>query len=306
MGGRAAIVLITLLSVLVSPTTAAAGWWPPRPTYDYDKAAGDEDCTDPGTSAADHGRCGAVDGPVLNSFVNTPSYGDERAFLDARRTSNTAAGSTVNVLHYATYDGGDITLRMYVNNGANEAYGERTTAKGTQVRVQLPTGTARALRIRASISADNATPAEVTDTVDLTDHRPFRLLYVPGSARLLRENRSFSLSDAIVGTGAAIGDQHMDGNFPAGFDKSALVVLRVQAVPVAAGDSSRGWIGAGAAGLLLLGLAGIPRTRRAATRGLAQLWEIVKGPEVLPKVIAGVLTAGIVGGAGMLIKALLE
>jgi hypothetical protein len=64
--------------ILAIPVLAMA-WGPTRPTFDYNKY----DQSDPTCRAAsnDHGRCGSMNGPVFNSFVNVPGYGDERNFV---------------------------------------------------------------------------------------------------------------------------------------------------------------------------------------------------------------------------------
>ena len=95
--------------------------------------------------------------------------------------------------------------------------------------------TAPVLRARGYIWADNADGVE--DTVDLLGAEPFRLIYVPDSAVLLRGSREYGLSDSIVeDEGALIGHTVMDGVFPAGnqFEYAALVMLRVRVVPQSA------------------------------------------------------------------------
>jgi len=158
---------------------AQAGFTPAfRPTYDYIKYDPHrQDCTDASSLSADHGRCGPSDGPDFNSFINTPSWGDERAFFDAYR-SDQGPRSTADILNVS--GAGEAILRIYVNNDANEHFGYRTIASGTTVRVTIPTGAANALRARAYISAENALPSEVTDTTELVSSRKFRVVYVPG------------------------------------------------------------------------------------------------------------------------------
>ncbi|MEK9195762.1 MAG: hypothetical protein AAB914_00155, partial [Patescibacteria group bacterium] len=62
------------LSIVAAPSIKA-GFFPVRPTFDYNKYSGNNDCNDTSNIARDGGRCGSLDGPVFNSFVNTPSYG---------------------------------------------------------------------------------------------------------------------------------------------------------------------------------------------------------------------------------------
>src|SRR5688572_26772121 len=69
------VLMITLL--VATPLVVSAGWWPDRPVKDYNNPVD---------------RLG-FDHPVFNSFINTPFYGDERAFFDSRHASATASGS---------------------------------------------------------------------------------------------------------------------------------------------------------------------------------------------------------------------
>jgi uncharacterized repeat protein (TIGR01451 family) len=188
-----------------------------------------------------------MNGPVFNSFINTPSYGDERPFFDAR-LSDGAVGSTSDPVQNVTEDAGkEVTLRVYVHNNANQstdclpehldANGNCTQidsnavgiAHNAKVSITLPTATAATLRARADISASNATMVE--DTVDMTGGEPFTVSYVPGSAVLLRNNISYPLSDGIVNGGALIGNTVMDGNLPGCFNYAALVEIKVKITP---------------------------------------------------------------------------
>lgn len=210
-------------------SVAQAEYYPPRPVYDYNKYdPSGSDCRDLNDPASDHGRCGPTDGPVFNSFINTPSYGDERAFVDGRRSDQTAAGSYENVLQDVLDGSKLVVMRVYVNNDANEHFGHKTAAQGTRVRVALPAGAGSALRARAYVSADNASPHLVEDTVDLTDGSEFIVEYVPGSAKIYSGDDQATLSDDIVTRGALITNVGVEGLFAAGFDKDAVVQLQVK------------------------------------------------------------------------------
>ncbi len=208
-------------SALLSYST----FYPDRPVYDYNSLS------------YNYGRYGAIDsGPVFNSFINTPSYGDERTFFDGRR-SDRPPSTTYDPVRDVTKGSKVVILRIYVDNMAyvDPDDPHRSTALGARVRVRLPTATAPVLRARGYILADNADVVE--DTVDLLGTEPFRLIYVPNSAVLLRDNREYGLSDSIVeDEGALIGHTVMDGVFPAGnqFEYAAFVMLKVRAVPQSA------------------------------------------------------------------------
>jgi hypothetical protein len=209
------------------------GWGPTRPVYDYNKYDGNNDCADPSNPASYYGRCGAsTDYPVFNSFINTPSYGDERAFFDGYRTEHSRGHASDPVTNVTTGDR-VITLRAYVDNMAqvDEKETSLTTAYNTRVRIILPTSTGSNLLAYAYITADRA--VTVYDSVDLTSSQPFAIEYVPGSAVLLRHNQSYPLSDEVIGSeGALIGTDAMNGVLPPENDFSgSLVELKVRAVP---------------------------------------------------------------------------
>ncbi len=302
-----ALALLVCIWVLADGATAYAEWYPKRPIYDYEKFDPDRggDCTAVENVAADHGRCGPIDGPVFNSFINTPEYGDERSFLDGRPTESTSAGSYKNVVYLESRER-DATLRVYINNDANENFGHKTTASGTRVRVDLPQGASEALRARAQISADNATPAEVEDTVDLVAPHKFRVEYLPGSARLLRGNKSYALPGDIVTTGTLVGNNDMNGIFPAGFEKAALIELRVKVVRV--DDAGLAWwliIVGSAAGSVMLAALVYGRTRSLVAAQGSSAWQTISADPLATQIVGGVVAAGIGASIALLIKSLL-
>jgi hypothetical protein len=303
---RRAIRLALALTVWVTsfPASAAHGeFYPARTTYDYEKYdPHNPDCLDPSNPGFDHGRCGPTDGPVFNSFINTPSYGDERAFFDGRRADQPTSANADEVL-YPTEGTREVVLRAYIDNDANESYGYKETAHDTTIKVTLPTGTARVLRARALVSAPNAIPpGGVEDTVDLADHRAFRVQYVPGSAVLLRDNRSTPVSDEIVTTGAAISNTGISGEFVAGFNKSSLVELRVRIIPA---GPNRWWIAVLGAVLALSGLALWPASRKRGRQVATAVLDWERDREVHVAVIANLLALGVLAALGWLIAHLL-
>lgn len=207
---------------------AVAEFYPDRTPFDYSKPC------DP-TDSDIYDRCGSLTGPVFNSFINTPSYGDERAFVDARRSDQTSGDDIYkNVLPDVTEGSKEVVVRMYVHNNANQSTNESGlgVAKNTKVRVSVPTGTSQALRTRGYVTADNA--AMVEDTVDFTANKEFSVSYVPGSATLY-DNDNFKngvqLADSIVTTGAPIGSDKLDGNLKGCFEYEAVVELKLKVTP---------------------------------------------------------------------------
>ncbi len=243
--GKIALTVLTLAAGVVAIPAVQAEFYPNRPTFDYNKFDPNNlNCDDANNPAAQNGRCGSMNGPVFNSFINTPSYGDERPFFDGR-LSDAAPSTTADTIQNVNKDAGkEVTLRVYVHNNANQgtdctpdhldANGNCTQidnnapgiAHNAKVSITLPTATDQVLRARADISASNAT--EVEDTVDMTGTEKFNVSYVPGSAVLLRGTAQYPLSDSIVNGGAPIGNTVMDGNLPGCFNYAALVEIKVK------------------------------------------------------------------------------
>ena len=221
---RVTVATILATSLLAVPVSrVAAEFYPDRPVYDYNDPAQ---------------RVGSTTGPVFNSFINTPSYGDERSFFDARRNEDTGSGSFHNVSNSVLGGSKEYILRIYIHNNANQNtngtnFDGAGVATGAKVKVFLPTATASSLRARAYISANNATMVE--DTVDFTDSTNFSVEYVPGSA-VLYNNGPFvngrALSDNIVTTGATIGYDALNGKIPGCFDYESTVQLKIKVKPV--------------------------------------------------------------------------
>lgn len=126
-------------------------------------------------------------------------------------------------------------MRVYVhNNAASNLNGADLNgtgvAKNSKVRIYVPTANADALRANAYVSASNANPVEVADTVDFYGANKFTLSYVAGSAVMYTNAipSGFALSDSIVTTGAAIGYQGANGTIPGCFEYTGFVTIRVK------------------------------------------------------------------------------
>ena len=226
-----AAVTFGLAAVAIPVMVTNAGFFPDRPVYDYNKA-GNGDCSDVNNPARDGGRCGSMDGPVFNSFINTPFYGDERQFTDGRRTDK-PTNQNNDTITDVTEGSKEVVIRVYVHNNANATTNAsgKGVAKNAKVAVELPTNSGNALQAVGVISADNAKPKEVTDTVYLTANRDFKVDYVEGSAKFLRGTDVYPLSDSVVNGGALIGDNVMNGNLPGCFAFTGFVEINVKIVP---------------------------------------------------------------------------
>jgi uncharacterized repeat protein (TIGR01451 family) len=202
---------------------------PERPIYDFSNPAQRE---------------GSFDGPRFNSYINTNVYGDERAFLDAKEcvAANDSCYTQGQAGGYADQQpvqaGKEYIIRAYVHNIAHPSTNGTNmdgigVAKNTRIRFEMPEGMANGFTMQARISADNAKPQMVYDTVDLkNDTTPFDIDYVPGSARIYNSAHptGLTLSDNIMGAnGVQIGHDQMNGVYPGCFEYASFVVIRVKA-----------------------------------------------------------------------------
>jgi len=247
-----AVVLTAM--VIAAPVAAHAGFFPGRQTFDYNNYNGNNNCADQSNPARNNGRCGSLTGPVFDSFINTPTYGDERSFFDGYRT-DLANGNASDPVTNVTDGSQVVTLRVYVHNNANsstnchadhlDANGNCTVidhdapgiAHNTKVAIALPASTtvSNDLRSVASISADNSNPGTVYDTADLTSSKNFTVSYVPGSAIEYNDGPfkgGQQLSDSIVNGGAPIGYDALNGDLPGCFPYAATVEIKVKVTPV--------------------------------------------------------------------------
>jgi len=122
-------------------------------------------------------NCPGANYVTFNSFTNAPNYGDERAFFDGKDAGVTGPGGYQDSI--GVHDGQELVLRVYIHNNANpNAIGfAAATATNTAMQVQLPTSAKTANVAAADISADNANPGTVSDTVDFTGASPFTLAF---------------------------------------------------------------------------------------------------------------------------------
>lgn len=233
---------------IATPFAVNAEFTPNRPTYDYNKYNGNNNCTDPNNIARDYGRCGSMTGPVFNSFVNTPFAGDERSFFYAM-DGDRGVDPATNVSEVQ-----EVVLKTYIHNNANDSLNcapaqldangkckvidpnAPGVAKDVKVRINLSdAGNAgdfsQVHRARSYISASNATT--VTDSLDFTAGKKFTIEYVPNSAVIYTDGAANgkkldTSTTSIVTTGVNVGFDDLSGNFPGCFDYRATVEIRVK------------------------------------------------------------------------------
>lgn len=170
-------------------------WGPPRPIFPCD----------------DNGLCQGADHVSLNSTVNTPAYGDGRFFLSAK-----IEGEVGGVKDRLEVEPGDIVqLRIVVGNDGdpNQPHSRPLLARGLTGRVELPRDPAAEAKIVAWVSAQNAVPQAVYDSLVLAAQEPFALQPVGDSAALHNSAhpRGLRLPDSFFGDGTPLGYRRLDG-----------------------------------------------------------------------------------------------
>lgn len=164
---------------------------------------------------------------TFNSITNNPNYGDERNFTIIKDASNTSAGGWTD--NITVENGKEYLVRMYVHN--NAAANLNLVAKNTRVMANLPTAASTKAQIDGFITADNATPAKIWDSVVMTSDKKFNIGYVNGSATYYNNVKPGGqpLPDSIVtSAGAKVGYNSMDGNVPGCFEYSGIATFKVK------------------------------------------------------------------------------
>jgi uncharacterized repeat protein (TIGR01451 family) len=250
-----AVTAIALAAAFVAaPLAVYAGHGPSdpsvRPTYDYSKYDASKSCTD---KANAYGKCGSMHGPVFDSFINNPVYGDEENFNTVAPVKAGQSPQNADFSETATHvkAGHEYWVRTYVHNDANQNLnckpehdnhkkndctqidpGSTSIANNTHVRMKISGGSGNQVQVMTYISADNAKPGRVWDSSNLrnNDHQ-FSVSYVKGSAVIYNDfhKSGLNLSDAITSNnGVKIGAKAMNGHVPGCFHYSSFVYVKVK------------------------------------------------------------------------------
>jgi hypothetical protein len=198
--------LVSVFAVVGIGAVAFAAYGPSRPTYTW-------------ANPADH--------ITFNSITDNPTVGDERTFLEGAIVP-AAWSDPVN----GVKDGDVVALKLYFHNDAKASLG--LVATNTTVKVVLPAGSAADQAVTGYVRADNATPVEVYDAVNISSlgGKSFTMAYIPGSAKLVNNvfpgPNGIVLSDSIVTTGALVGYDALNGRVPGCDQYSGWVYLKVR------------------------------------------------------------------------------
>jgi uncharacterized repeat protein (TIGR01451 family)/LPXTG-motif cell wall-anchored protein len=210
-----AVVLMVAAAVIIP--AAALAWGPDRQTYTYD--------------ANTHSLSPALNHVTFNSITNTPNYGDERNFVTIKSTDGGSGSSSAWTDDITVENNKDYYVRMYVHNNAEAQY----VAQNVKANFNVPTYAADRIQIDGYLSSSNATPTKIWDQAVFHSDSNFKLQYVEGSAKFTNQSlqgqtRVFDLPDSVVGDGAQLGFDSMNGQIPGCFEYIGYVTLKVKAV----------------------------------------------------------------------------
>lgn len=191
-----------LALALIPAVNVFADWGPDRPTFTW---------ANPATYI------------TFNSITDNPQAGNERSFYGVRDVNNPQTSKTLTV-----QDNQELVFQVYFHN--NAASNLNLVATNTRVKMLLPPNPTTSAISYAYISADNATPAVVGDTVQVTGARPFTLSYENGTAQIWNEVlRGTVLNDSIVtNNGALIGYDKLTGELPGCSHFSGYATIKVR------------------------------------------------------------------------------
>jgi uncharacterized repeat protein (TIGR01451 family) len=186
---KISIALITLVTLALLGTAAVANFGPERPTRVW--------------TPQENG----FNYVTYNSYTSVPNgIGDERDFLRGvvKQRDNQWADPVKDIVNNDT-----VTAKILIHNNAdpllNDAPGNPGIARNVNVKVEIPKGVKQVHDVKSTISASNAQPTAVYDTLTLSgiNDSQFELDFVPGSARLGNQ----ILPDSIFTTGYTMDDQ---------------------------------------------------------------------------------------------------
>lgn len=197
---------IAIVAAAIIVPVALFAWGPDRATYTIE-------------NPADH--------VTFNSITNNPNYGDERNFVTIKDATNTSAGGWVDEINVES--GKEYWVRMYVHNNAAENL--NLVATNTTAKFYVPTDSAKSVTVNGLLSASNANPGTIWDQAIFKSTDNFNLAYVAGSATYTNNvfTGGTALADSVVGSGALLGYDKLDGNIPGCFKYSGYVIIKVKA-----------------------------------------------------------------------------
>lgn len=207
---RISALIASFLVAIILPASMIYAWGPDRETFTIEKPASFI---------------------TFNSITNNPKQGDERKFVRVKESTapDSAYGDTA-----ALTPGKEYTVYIYYHN--NAAINYNLTALNTYAKAEIPsivkkgsTGTKGV----GYIGSSNAKPTQVWDDISFTNktNADIALRYIPGSATIhnFGKTNGMKISDQIVGTGAPLGYNTLNGELPGCNEYAGYVIFNIRA-----------------------------------------------------------------------------
>lgn len=202
--------IAAFLAAIILPASAIYAWGPDRETFTIQKPASFI---------------------TFNSITNNPKQGDERGFLRVKESTapDSAFGDKVSLV-----PGKEYTVYVYYHNNAAENY--NLVALNTYAKVEIPSVVKKGSDGTKSVGyvgASNAKPTQVWDDIEFANktNADIALRYIPGSATIhnFGATNGAKISDQIVGTGAPLGYNSLNGELPGCNQYAGYVIFNVKA-----------------------------------------------------------------------------
>ena len=207
---RLSALLAAFLGAIILPASLIYAWGPDRETFTIEK---------PATFV------------TLNSITNNPKQGDERQFLRVKESTapDSAYGDNVSLI-----PGKEYTVYLYYHNNAAVNY--NLTAVNTYAKAEIPSIVKKGsdgTKGVGYVGASNAKPTQVWDDISFANktNADIALRYVTGSATIhnFGKTNGAKISDQIVGTGAPLGYDSLNGELPGCNEFAGYVIFNVRA-----------------------------------------------------------------------------
>lgn len=171
--------------------------------------------------------------PTLNSILDNPNYGDERAFFDIKLAEDYGQGGFC--ASKKVTDGDLLLARVYVENSAGDDQSESRSrdAEGVWVRVSPASENGSLTWLTAEVGSDTTKPKRIWSRVELLAPYPVRLDYVSESARIYSNTHPEGEPlGSPWNTTSLVGYDTFDGVVRPGYEFSIIIVLVVRVTRV--------------------------------------------------------------------------
>lgn len=235
------IVSVIVYGCLLSIPLPALAWGDNsedgRPSYTIEEINNGAIGATPASDGEDYKNSPNYPGQIIFNTISDSVIGNEKNYVGAREYTGINAGidNYWRGNEITVEDGKEYIVRMYVHN--NNPNGADAVAENTRVRFNIPSASAKEVKVNGFITSSNATPSQYVDYVNFVSDNNFHLEYVYGSALLenngVGANGGVQLSDDIVKAkeaGVLIGYNALDGKVPGCYQYANYVTIRVKVV----------------------------------------------------------------------------